>query len=528
MNINVRQIACLFAAMFVSPHLYALPPRVQLEEGVVQGSSSRTVSAFLGIPFAAPPLGDLRWRPPQPPARWAGVRKADRFGASCTQERVPADHGLGPWTAEYWVSGPVDEDCLYLNVWTPAKTAAGRLPVLFWIHGGGFNQGSSSVPIYDGASLAARGLVVVSANYRVGVYGFLAHPELRSDAGPEGTGNFGLRDQIAALRWIQKNVTVFGGDPAHVTIAGQSAGAASVHDLILSPLARGLFQQSIAQSGSGMGIPLPSSSTAEHNGVQFAQAAGVKSISGLRKLSTIQLSEALRKFSHGEMFGGRSFTPYADGVLLPTDPDSAARSGHFNDTPMLTGLTNDEGSALSPDYRILDPAEFRTALEKRYGKDWRMFEAIYPPDRAESAGPQLSRDRGIAAMLLWTEQRNQTGKFPVYCYLYSHPEPGTDSARYGVFHSSEIPYVFNTLDKSPDRPFAADDGEIANTMGRYWVNFVTTGNPNGPGLAAWPKCDRKGRIMELGQRFESRAALTRQQSQLFHEYVRRGGQLSLF
>jgi para-nitrobenzyl esterase len=528
MNIHPRTIAHLLAAMLISPHLYAAPPQVQVEQGVVEGSTSGAVSAFLGLPFAAPPLGDLRWRPPLPPARWSGVRKADRFNTSCAQESVPTDRGLGPWTAEYWVSGPVGEDCLYLNVWTPAKKAANRFPVLFWIHGGGFNQGSGSVPIYDGASLAARGVVVISVNYRLGVYGFFAHPLLSSEAGPEGTGEFGLRDQIAALRWVQKNVAAFGGDPGRITIAGQSAGAASVHNLILSPLAKGLFQRAIAQSGSGMGIPLPSSSDAEQTAVRFMQAAGVKSISDLRSLSTAQLSAALRKFSQGDPFGGMRFVPYADGIVVPADPEVAARSGRYNDTPVLTGLTNDEGSTLSPDYRIPDPAGFQQALEKRYGKDWPAFSALYPANRAEISGPQLSRDRGIAAMLLWVEQRNQTGHFPVYCYLYTHPEPGTDAARYGVFHSSEIPYVFGTLDKTPDRPFTAEDHAIGATMGRYWVNFVATGDPNSDGLATWPKCDREEQIMELGQRFGARAALTREQSDLFHNYVRRGGKLSLF
>lgn len=245
-------LAALAAAGVGAPPTLAQMTGTAVQQGRVAGTKHGEVAAFLGVPFAAPPTGERRWKPPAPASSWNGVRKADALPASCQQGVTP--NGFGPWTHEYVVTSAVSEDCLYLNVWTPAKTSGEKLPVLVWIHGGGFSGGSASVPIYDGSKLAAKGVVVIAINYRLGLYGFLAHPALTAESPAHASGNYGLLDQVAALQWIKANVAAFGGDPDRVTIAGQSAGAMSVHHLIASPLAKGLFAQAIAQSGSGTGV----------------------------------------------------------------------------------------------------------------------------------------------------------------------------------------------------------------------------------------------------------------------------------
>ena len=501
--------------------------QARVEQGELAGTAQGSVVAYRGVPYAAPPVAARRWRDPQPAAKWTGVRAADRFGANCQQDLTPGNR-LGPWTHEYLITGPVSEDCLFLNIWTPARQSSEQLPVLFWIHGGAFTGGSGDVPIYDGANLASRGILVVSANYRLGVYGFLAHPELSAE-GLGASGNYGLRDQIAALAWVQRNIGAFGGDAARVTIAGQSAGAASVHDLILSPLAKGLFQRAIAQSGSGMGLRLPPKADAEAGGVRFARAAGATSLAGLRALTPDQLGAAARKAAASAgSAGGLRFAPIADGVVLPASPDAALAEGRTNDTPILTGLTQDEGSAMNPAYRSSDQVAYRAALTRRFGAFAERFAGAYPAERSAASGPALSRDRGLASMLFWAESRRKTSQYPVYAYLVTHVEPGPDSATYGAFHSNEIPYVFDTLDKAPERGFTERDRDFAKTMGSYWVNFVTTGNPNGPGLAAWPKLEEGASIMELGDSLTARPALAEEKLRLFREYAASGGELGLF
>jgi para-nitrobenzyl esterase len=500
----------------------------RVEQGALAGTARGRVVAYLGVPFAAPPTGANRWRAPQPAARWDGVRRADAFGANCLQDRTPGNR-LGPWTEEYLISGPVSEDCLYLNVWTPASRASDKLPVLFWIYGGAFTSGGGDVAVYDGTNLAARGgIVVVNANYRLGLIGFLAHPELSAEGGGS-SGNYGLRDQIAALEWVERNIAAFGGDPARVTIAGQSAGAASVHDLILSPLAKGLFHQAIPQSGSGMGLRLPPRTDAEAMGRRLTTAAGA-TVAELRKLTTAELLDVVRKPEVAAALGngpGLRFAPIADGVVVPADPAAALAAGRFNDTPVLTGLTRDEGSAMDPQYRAADAAAYKAALARRYGSFADRFASAYPAERSALSNPELSCDRGIAALVFWAEGRRKTSRQPIYGYVFTHVEPGPDAARYGAFHSSEIPYVFDTLDRSPGRTFTELDREVAKRLGAYWANFVKTGDPNGPGLPVWPELDAAGRLMELGGPFAARS-LDPARLELFREYARSGHEVSLF
>ena len=303
-------------------------PHARVGTGELVGIRQVDVSAFLGVPFAAPPVGDLRWRAPRPPLPWSGVRPADRFGASCLQEVSPA--GFGPWKHEYVVQGAVSEDCLFLNVWTPAPAGA-HLPVLVWIHGGAFTSGSGSVPIYNGTTLASQGVVVVTINYRLGIWGFLAHPDLTREASGVAPSNFGLQDVVAALRWVQDNINVFGGDPRRVTIAGQSAGSMAVHDLLVSPLAKGLFAQAISESALPGAIPMRSLGEAEAAGVAFARSKGATDIAALRAMSAAEIEAAAPKTGLG---------PVIDGVLLPDSPMRLIIAGRFNDTPVLIGLNN--------------------------------------------------------------------------------------------------------------------------------------------------------------------------------------------
>jgi para-nitrobenzyl esterase len=497
----------------------------RVEKGLLAGTARGRVVAYLGVPYAAPPVGANRWRAPQPALPWSGVRRAHAFGANCQQDRTPGNR-LGPWTEEYLISGGVGEDCLYLNVWTPASSASERLPVLFWIYGGAFTSGGGDVAVYDGTNLAARGVVVVNANYRLGLLGFLAHPELSSEGGGS-SGNYGLRDQIAALAWIERNIVAFGGDPSRVTIAGQSAGAASVHDLILSPLAKGLFHKAIPQSGSGMGLWLPRKAEAEAAGLRFTKAAGA-TLAELRALAPEELAEVTRKPEVKAALGdGMRFGPIADGVVIPEDPAAALAAGRYNDTPVLTGLTQDEGSAMDPEYRPADAAAYKAALARRYGSFADRFVAVYPAEQPAVSNPALSRDRGIAATLFWAEGRRKTSRQAIFAYLFTHVEPGPDSATYGAFHSSEIPYVFDTLDRSPGRTFTELDREVAGRLGAYWANFVKTGDPNGAGLPPWPRLDDAGQVMELGGPFAARP-LDPRRLELFREYARSGRDVSLF
>ncbi len=497
--------------------------RTHVAQGELQGQAKGAVSAFLGVPFAAPPTGDRRWQPPGPPQAWTGVRRADHFSASCQQTITPG--GLGPWTAEYVVNGDVSEDCLFLNVWTPASSPRAKLPVLVWIHGGAFTSGSGSVPIYDGTGLAAKGIVLVTINYRLGVYGFLAHPQLTAESPAHASGNYGLLDQVEALRWLQANIAAFGGDPARVTIAGQSAGAASVHHLIATPLAKGLFRRAIAQSGSGMGISVPDRARAEAHGVRLAEAAGVRSIAELRALSTRQLSDAVAKMPADA--DGLRFGPIVDGLLLPDDNVVGANT---NDTPILTGMTAQEMVGLNPDAGKVTPAALRAQVEKTYGGSASDMLALYPAadEAAANASVEaLARDRGLAATYLWARHREKVTKHPIYIYLWTHAEPGPEAARYKAFHSSEIPYVFDTLGAAP-RPFSDDDHQLAALMSSYWVNWTKNGDPDGDGLPRWPRFGSTMMMLEIGATTHARPMLSEPVRAAFEKFVQSGGTIGLF
>jgi para-nitrobenzyl esterase len=490
-------------------------------------------------------VGDLRWRAPGPVAAWEGVRRADQFGASCAQTIAPRRLGTesitkpgvydtAPQTDEFAAHNEASEDCLYLNVWTAAKSASEKRPVFVYIYGGGFDHGSGDVPIYDGEGLAKKGLVVVTLNYRVGMIGFFVHPELTKESGHNASGNYGLLDQIAALKWIQDNIAAFGGDPNRVTIAGQSAGGMSVHALIASPLARGLFHRAIVESGgstvgrAGISINASALADAEAAGQRFAEAKGAKSIAELRAMSWQKLNEPPAgaagrgrgardtgaPAAAGAPGGGRAGmpdggrgssgtrSPIVDGYVLPAAPNEVVAQGKQNDVPILTGMNLGELGGISPSQVAVTLESFRNQARQRYGDDADKFLALYPASNdqeAAAAQAQASRDQSLVSLYLWAKMRSKTAKTKAFDYLWDHSLPGPDAARFGAFHTGEVPYVLNTLYASP-RPFTDVDRKLAGMMSSYWANFAANGNPNGKGLPLWPAYSGKAEIMELGDK----------------------------
>ena len=497
----IRPVAAIFMALAAGAACAEAPPQhagapqqapmAHISGGSLSGAQTGGVASFLGIPFAAPPAGPDRWRAPKPVPPWQGTRDASHFGASCYQVLTP--EGFGPWKHEFVVQGEVSEDCLFVNVWTPKVDAGARLPVFVWIHGGGFTQGSGSVAVYDGTALAGDGVVVVNFNYRMGVFGFLAHPELTREAGKQfPPGNYGLQDMIAALQWVQANIAAFGGDPNQVTLAGQSAGAMAIHDLLVSPLAAGLFKRAIIESGLPNIRPSTALAAAEKAGEDFAHSRNAASL------------EALRAVPPAALLGpatpeGLRFGPIVDGMLLPDSPVKRAAGGQFNDTAVMIGMVADEGSAFSPSHGKADESGF------------------------------TARERGLGALYAWGRERLAHSSQPVYVYMFAHVEPGPDSARYAAFHSSELPYAFRTLDKSPERHFTAADRALARVVSAYWVNFVKTGDPNGTGLSSWPRLVASApQIMRLDVDAMAQPLLPAPKLQAMRDYLAHGGNPSIF
>jgi para-nitrobenzyl esterase len=462
-------------ALWLSP---AAAAPVKVEGGLVQGVTEGDLTVYKGIPFAAPPVGNLRWRPPQPAVEWTGVRSADQYAPGC----LPSMGDPPPSGAS--------EDCLYLNVWTPVKTGARRLPVLVWIYGGGFNAGATSVPVHDGAKLARHGVVLVSIAYRVGVLGFFVHPGLSAESPHHASGNYGLLDMIAGLQWIERNIAAFGGDPGRVTIFGESAGGIAVSMLCASPLAKGLFQGAISQSGGSFGpsskAPTPGENMrlladAEASGTGMAKAAGAASIEDLRELPAEKVIEA------GRRQGGMAW-PIVDGWVIPGDQHELYEARRFNDTPILVGYNSDEGLTFT---RVRTSEEYVAGVRARYGPFADRLLAAYPP--AADGIPKTARDLARDAAFgwhtwSWARLQSAKGKGKAFLYYFDqHPvrTPGSPEADHGAPHGVDVPYVFENLD-TMKRPAAEDDRRISAAMAAYWTNFAKDGDPNGPGLPAWP------------------------------------------
>lgn len=479
---------------------------VKASGGKISGVASNegTVISFKGIPYAAPPVGDLRWRAPMPAAPWSGVLKADHFSRACMQA---SPSSLGPWTEEYMDQNERSEDCLYLNVW--AQGTKEKRPVLVWIHGGGFDQGYTSVALYNGEALARKGIVVVTINYRLGVFGFFAHPELTKESDTHSSGNYGLLDTVAALKWVKANIAAFGGDPERVTIGGQSAGAMAVHALIVSPLTKGLFRGAIAQRGSTIFSMLRPMADAEKDGTKFQTVKRAGSLKELRAMPVYLLMAQ----EEGARF---QWVPVVDGSLLPDTVSAMIALGKQNDVATLTGWCADEGS-VDPKYSKRTPEEFErevrrpsVAVQASFfgltpaGELADEFLKLYPASTPGKSQIDSARAQNMVATLIWAKQRAAHSKTPVYTYLWDHPLPGPTRDMYGVFHSTELPYMFNSL-ASAKRAWEPADYAIAEKTTSYWAHFVKTGNPNGDGLANWPALDVNTPVtMEIGDRFEVR------------------------
>lgn len=485
---NILLTFLLSTLLFLFPNAQSTLP---IHSGNISGvtTTDGAITSYKGIPFAAPPVGNLRWKAPQPVEPWQGVRACHKFGPSPMQGKpVP----FSMWSREFLIpEEPIGEDCLYLNVWTGAKLPKEKRPVLVWIYGGGFTSGGSGVPIYDGEAFARQGIVFVSINYRVGVFGFFSHPELTTESGHKASGNYGLMDQVAALQWVQKNIATFGGDPANVTIAGQSAGSMSVNSLVATPLAKGLFNKAIAQSGAYFTRNQPLLEQAEKSGLEWAKSIHASSLTDLRAKPAEELLKA-----QGQGLRG----PIVDGYVLPDQIAGIFAAGKQNQVALLTGWNEDEGLVFGP---IKNAEQYKQGVIQQYAGKAETYLSFYPASNdaeAEKSQLNLSRDMifGIPNYT-WANTQAAQGSTKVYVYRFTRKVPGTGIyEKYGAFHTGEVPYAYDNL-KLVDRPWQPGDHSLATTMSAYWVNFIKKGNPNGKGLPKWPGYKLKDRkIMMLG------------------------------
>lgn len=497
---------------------------VRLDSGPVTGErqevAEKEIWIFRGIPYAAPPVGDLRWRPPQPVEAWAEPLSCTSFGPSCPQP------GQGEsFYVDTLAVGRTDEDCLYLNVWSPAESGEERLPVMVWIHGGSFETGSGSMAVYDGRHLAARGVVVVTINYRLGPFGFLAHPALSAES-PEGvSGNYGLLDQIAALRWVQRNIAGFGGDPGNVTVFGESAGAISILDLLVSPLASGLFQRAISQSGilldHGFGVSTTGTlNEAEAAGEAFAARLGVDEAGDvaaqLRAKSSDELLAAMAEVAResGLMEQGLTWKPVADGYVLPDLPSKLWAAGERHNVPLLIGSNADEGNTFLSGLTV-SAEDYEAQMAKIFGDHVQEALALYPIGQGGDTLTGLSRmltEVGFASTARFAARSmssppagasgSRIGGAPqtTPAYLYQFTRVPMKNM-FGAFHGVEIPYVFGTADLfSALGTIEQADYDLSGAIMGYWSRFAATGDPNGGDAhPVWPRYEAASdRHLELG------------------------------
>jgi len=524
MKIVRRAWCALVLATLVTPALAGAAP-VRTESGLVSGTRAAdpAVTVYRGIPYATAPVGPLRWRPPAAPAKWKGVRAATAFGPTCPQPR-------GPGTP----AGRMSEDCLTLNVWTAAAKPAERRPVLVWIYGGGFVEGSGANPQFDGTALAKKGVIVVTFNYRLGVLGFLSTPELSRESGRKASGNYGLLDDIAVLKWVQRNIAAFGGDRSRVTIAGQSAGAGSVGFLSMSPLAQGLFQRSIAESHARdprdtelryLSVSYRRLADAERSGTDYARARGGSTLAALRAMPWERLVEGSNTIDDAVETGSTAkpplFRPVLDGWVVPQTYDATMNLGAQNPITFVAGNNKDETGAVpetafaglrartEPARGGMPPvnvtlAAYRAWAARRFGPLADDFLNLYPASNDQEAALQsnaAAHDNSRVSTYLWGIQWTRRATKPVYTYFWTHAPPGPSHDTRGAYHGSEISYVFGNLYPA-SLPWTDEDRHIANIVSSYWVNIIATGDPNGAGLPAWPRFDANvPQVMEIGDHF---------------------------
>ena len=478
-------------------------------QGTIDGDGLR---AFKGIPYAAPPVGALRWQPPQPAPKWRDVRQATAFGAQCMQRRQFADM--------VFRAAGMSEDCLFLNVWTPAGKAGERLPVLVYFYGGGFTAGDGSEPRYDGASMARRGLVAVTVNYRLDVFGLMAHRELTKESPHHASGNYGLLDQTAALAWVRDNIAAFGGDPRKVTIAGESAGSISVSALMASPLSRGLIAGAIGESGAAINptfAPVPLTE-GERAGALFAANVGSDSLAALRGIPAAQLLEA------AATQGAPRFGLLVDGYFLPRTVAEIFAAGEQARVPLLAGWNSQENGAAvvlgrgaepTPDVYTKSVRGLAAPIGDRADEILKAYPGSTPDEITRSA-TALASDRFIAfSTWKWIDSHARTGGRPVYRYYYSRPRPAmnpgkgpngqTAPAARGAVHSAEIEYAMGNLATNEVYAWTSEDWKVSATMQGFFANFVRTGDPNGAGLPRWPSLGKSGLGQVMHIDVESRA-----------------------
>jgi para-nitrobenzyl esterase len=473
---NFRHSKCLIAVL-AAMLCAAVPVSAQIgiakiTGGAVEGVVKDGIASFKGVPFAAPPVGELRWKSPRPVNTWQGVRKADEFGPAPMQDAAFGAMMGGPQK--------ISEDCLYLNVWTGAKKAGEKLPVMVWIYGGGFGIGMTSTPAYDGTNLAKKGVVLVSVAYRVGPMGFMAHPELSKESG-KGSGAYGIQDQIAGLRWVKANIAQFGGNPKNVTIFGESAGGISVSMLTASPMAKGLFHRAISESGGSMAPPRMSLKQAEEQGKAYLSKLGANDIKAARALS----AEAIQK----ETQGMGSFWPVADGENVMPNQYELFEAGKFNDTPILVGTNSDEGGMFAR--QNTTGAAFEKMIRSQYAEGADAILKAYPhatDAEATRSSKNIFRESAFAwPTWAWAKLQSRNGKNKAFVYYFDHRTPASPE---GANHGSEISYVFGNLGGMGGSS-GPEDKALSDLISSCWVNFAKKGDPNGPGLPAWPAFDEK-------------------------------------
>jgi para-nitrobenzyl esterase len=499
--------------------------QVKTAAGMVQGvaTADQQIRTFKGIPYAAPPVGDLRWRAPQPAAAWQGTRDASKFGPACLQGSIYGDINFSE----------LSEDCLTLNIWTAAKSATERLPVMVWIHGGGFQAGGGAEPRHDGVAFARRGVVLVTFNYRLGVFGFLSHPELTRESGHNASGNYGLLDQVEALRWVQANIAAFGGDPGNVTIFGESAGSLSVSALMASPLARGLFHKAIGESGAYFraigGLSLAPRSETEQAGATFVSSLGAESIAAARAMAGDAVLQAALKVQPW-------FAPNVDGYALTEDVNSAFSAGRQSRVPLLAGWNADEvraGVVFGPQKPTAQ--SFAEDTRRRFGSDGDAILKAYPAAtdaEAVEAAAALATDLFMGySTWKWIETHARTARVPVYRYSFDRKIPVAPDAKIngmpatsrdiGARHAGEIEYVFGALDSLKDVPWEPSDRKLSDAMTTYWANFAKSGDPNGQGLPKWPRYHAGRRVLHLDETIRDEADSLRHRYEAIDTYAQK-------
>jgi para-nitrobenzyl esterase len=493
------------------------PTLVRIDSGPITGEVGEGVRIYRGLPYAAPPVGPLRWKPPQPVEAWEAPRACTEFGPSCLQ---PGGYSMGRQRVR-----EQSEDCLTLNVWAPVARAGSKLPVMLWIHGGGSTIGSGSLPVYEGSALARRGVVVVTINYRLGPFGYFAHPLLSKESEEGVSGNYGVLDQIAALEWVRRNAAAFGGDPDRVTIFGESAGSVAVGVLMVVPRAKGLFHRAIGQSGSVGGIDRKLAAAwkgrapLEERGVSISRSLGCEDdedpLAALRAVSAEDLLGAARP-QPATADPERKYGPVVDGVVLPGPPMELWRAGRQHPVPYLCGSNADDGNVFESNFPVRRPAGYRYVVRKVYGEHAEGVLALFPPDREETLALSVRRLLTVTSFVHGARAMARAmGEVPAKAYLYHFTRVGPAAERLGLGagHGLEIPYVFGNAGRAMG--WTETDRKVSDAMQRYWTAFARHGDPNVEGLPEWPPHEATGdRHLELGDRIRTGSGLYRAECDL--------------